>query len=657
MRLAACSLLLACTAVSPAAAEEAEDPWWGDVEVGYRSVTVDGNEDKYREDVNLPDGAIRLFHFDVGWRPPSGGALDEMTLEAQGLGGDPYESARFRARKIGRWDLKAFYRSSDFFYRDAGYFFREEGDLHSWDARRTFYGLDFRVRAADWLTLRAGADRKERDGSSTTSRDIQRDEFVLDRPVDQTASTYWLGADLRLAWVDVVLEQRLASWENRWVLTSGASDGLEPGGAALDSYVQTQSQEADTPVTKILVAGSPTDWLRFSAGYTRADTTLDYGVAGAWSGQDYDATPAGNPPENYATTLANGGRVDRKVDIVAADLSFRAPHGLEFTLEGSRRSYDQDGTIDWTEEQTGGKEDGTYRVAGNLRNELEVDALGVTGRWESGFGLSLSAGVGVEERRASFEIAGPEVTTERTYTRADLRYRLRDRFQVGIGFDRGSDDDPYTAASPTRIDRIRGEVTVRPGGGTRITARYRDETRENELTYPLGLPTADVPPATSYGGARFDLTAWGATFGWERGERVDLEVGYDRTELRSDADLVYVTGSTFFPAFNVFTTLDPTRYVSDQDAMHGRVRVLVGAGVSLLASASLMSNDGTFPVDWNVYGAEARWQHGSGVHVRLAFDRYHLDETNPYAGDPAAPNPDVNDYDADLWTLGLGYRF
>lgn len=657
MKIAACTLLVLIVALVPAAADEQGDTLVGGVEVGYRDASVDGNEDKYREDVNLSDGALRLFGFDLGWRPADSGALDELTLEAQGLGGEPYASARLRARKVGRWDLKARYRSSEFFYRDAGYFFREDGDLHTWDAKRTSYGLDLSVRAADWLTLRAGADRKDRDGDSTTSRYLQRDEFRLRRPADQTATTYWLGADLRLGWADLTIEQRLASYENRWVITTAANEEEAPGGAVIDDYRQVHTQDADTPVTRLLVAGRPTEWLRFSAGYTRADAELDYRVAGAWSGMDYDDTPAGDPPEDFETSLANAGKVERTVDVLTADVSLRPIEDFEFTIEGSRRTYDQDGTIDWVEDQVGGKDDGTYRVEGRLRNELEVDAFGVTGRWEAAEGLSLSAGVGLEKRKAAFEIAGPEVTTERTYYRGGLRYRRNDLFDLKIGLERGSDDDPYTPASPTEIERIRADITVKPGGGTRLAARFKDETRKNDLTYPLGLPTDDVPPATAFGGARFDVTSWGATFGWARGERVDLEIGYDRTEIQSDADLVYLTGYSLVPILDVFTTLDPTRYASDQDAIRGRVRVVVGKGVSLLGSASVVSNDGTFPIDWNVYGAEARWQHGSGLYTRLAFDRYHLDETNPYAGDPATPTPDVNDYEADLWTVALGYRF
>ena len=46
-----------------------------------------------------------------------------------------------------------------------------------------------------------------------------------------------------------------------------------------------------------------------------------------------------------------------------------------------------------------------------------------------------------------------------------------------------------------------------------------------------------------------------------------------------------------------------------------------------------------------------------GLYLRLAFETYDYDEDNPLAGDPASPTPDVNDYDADLWTFYVGYRF
>ena len=656
MKRRVCLLAIGVLGALGAGAAEDEKPLTGGVEVGYRDVGVEGNEDKYREDVNLPDDAFRLFGLDLAWRPREGGGLDELTLDARNLGDEPHSSAQLRARNVGRWDLTARYRKSDHFYRDTGYFFRDEGDLHSWDAERASYGLDFRVKAADWVTLGLGADRMERDGQSTTSRTLQRDVFVLARPVDQTATSYWVGADFHAGWADITVEQRLSSYENRFSMTAEAESGEDPGGATVDTYEQLQVQDADTPISRISFAGNPAEWLRFSAGYLRADADLDYRVDGDWAGLDYDDSPAGNAPEPYSTTLTNAGAVERTVDAWAADVSVRPGSRVELTLAGASRSYEQDGTIDWVEEQTGGKDEGPFTVQGALHDELRLDDLGLTVRWEVARSLALSAGVSYQERTAEFELAGPEVTTERTLYRGGVRYRPGEVVDVRVDYEQGSDDGPYTQVSPTDNDRLRAEIRLRPTKALQLGLRFKDETRENDLTYPLGLPTDDVPPVTEIGQARFDVTSWGVSCGWKRGERLDLTVGYDRTELDSDADIVYVTGLTFVPV-DIFTRFDHTGYVSRQDAFRGALRYAAGRAWSLAVTANLVRADGTFPLDWTQYGAEGRYRLESGLYVRLAYDYYELDETNPYAGNPGAPTPDVNDYRANLWTAGVGYRF
>lgn len=656
----ACSLLvLAALVPFPSRADEEGEgkPFTGGIEVGYRDATVDGNEDKYREDVNLSGNAIRLFGADLAWRPSGGHGVDELTFEAQGLGGEPYASARIRARKAGRYDLSASYRTSEYFYRDAGYFFRDGGDLHAWDARRALYGVDLKVKAAPWLTLRMGADRAGRDGRSTTSRDLQREEFVLDRPVDQTDTRYRLGADLRFGWADLTLEQHLTSSESRSLATSAANDGLETGGARLDAYRQLEERNADIPVSRLVLAGRPRERLAFSIGYTRSDAELDYRVDGAWQGLDYDDSPAGSPPEPFQTTLTNTGKVERTTDIVTADVTVGLAEGFDLTFEAGRRSYDQDGTIDSLESQVGGKDAGDFVVAGTLHNELQLDTYGLTARWEATPRFSVSAGAGFQKRTAEIQIAGPTVETKRDVYRAGIRWRPTRIWDVRLDVERGSDDDPYTIVSPTDIDRVRADIRIHPTEGLQLGLRFKDESRENDLTYPLGLPTDDTPPATDVSKAAFDVTAYGATIGWARKERLDLSLGWDRVEIDSDADIVYVTGSTFVPAFDVFTHKDRTAYTATQDGLFARVQVTIAKHVALGASATRVRNDGTFPLDWNRYGAEARYRHGSGFTARLAYDRYELDETNPYAGDPTSPTPDVNDYAADLWTVALGYRF
>ena len=71
----------------------------------------------------------------------------------------------------------------------------------------------------------------------------------------------------------------------------------------------------------------------------------------------------------------------------------------------------------------------------------------------------------------------------------------------------------------------------------------------------------------------------------------------------------------------------------------------------------MTDNTGSFPIQTDYYAVFGRYDHRSGLFVKALLETYDYSEDNPFAGDPAAPTPDVNDYDADLWTVSLGYRF
>ena len=95
----AATLTVVLPASAPVVAQQAG--WSGMVDVGYRDVSVSGNQDKYREDVNLPDG-LRLFDVELSSLQPDSGFMDEFLFSASGLGGDPYSRAGLRLRKAGR---------------------------------------------------------------------------------------------------------------------------------------------------------------------------------------------------------------------------------------------------------------------------------------------------------------------------------------------------------------------------------------------------------------------------------------------------------------------------------------------------------------------------------------------------------------------------
>ena len=113
---------------------------WGDYnltnsfEAGYRLADVNGNEGKYRSDVNYGNG-IRLFSssFSANSKDGHGKLFDEILLNTLGLGGDPYESVNLRIQKNRLYRYDMLWRTNDYYNPaltiDNGAHFRDTSHL------------------------------------------------------------------------------------------------------------------------------------------------------------------------------------------------------------------------------------------------------------------------------------------------------------------------------------------------------------------------------------------------------------------------------------------------------------------------------------------------------------------------------------------------
>ena len=85
-------------------------------ELGYRLSSVGGDEGKYRSDVNYGNG-IRLLsgRFAMTSQDGHGRFFDELLLNTQGLGNDPYEAANFRIQKNKWYRYDGLWRRNDYY--------------------------------------------------------------------------------------------------------------------------------------------------------------------------------------------------------------------------------------------------------------------------------------------------------------------------------------------------------------------------------------------------------------------------------------------------------------------------------------------------------------------------------------------------------------
>jgi hypothetical protein len=174
-----------------------------------------------------------------------------------GIGGDPFETIHFGLRKYGAYNLKLDRRRSEYFYADtilpaalASVTGSTGGDFHHFDFARVrdTAALDIQLSPATRLSL--GLERQTRTGDSTTSLDIERDEFELHRPLDETLDAFTFGVQHAWQRVTLIVEEQLRDFENSSELFL---PGASPGQNTTDP-AQLRSSRSISPTTTAAAA-------------------------------------------------------------------------------------------------------------------------------------------------------------------------------------------------------------------------------------------------------------------------------------------------------------------------------------------------------------------------------------------------------------------
>ncbi|HTA45255.1 MAG TPA: hypothetical protein VK789_22560 [Bryobacteraceae bacterium] len=165
-------------------------------ELGYRFATVGGNDGKYRADENYGDG-IRLLssNLTVNSKEGHGTLFDEIVLNTQGLGNDPYESATFRVQKNRIFDYNLLWRTNDYFNPGL----TVANGEHLMDTTYRWQDHDLTLFPQSWFRLRGGYSRTSQVGPAlTTEQEFNPtgDVFPLFRNLNQQFNEYRAGFDV-----------------------------------------------------------------------------------------------------------------------------------------------------------------------------------------------------------------------------------------------------------------------------------------------------------------------------------------------------------------------------------------------------------------------------------------------------------------------------
>jgi len=482
-RSAAARLLALGYALASAPASAQQSPassgaFTGSVSLGVRSVEIDGTETKYREDVNLDDGA-RVFGVQLSYVAPTGETpVDRVELDAANLGGDPFESIHLGVRKYGAYELKLDSRRSEYFYEDtilpaavASVSGSTGGDFHTFDFERVRSTAAVDIDVTPRTRVSLGLENQERAGDSTTTLTVERDEFELAKPLDESLNTASVG--IRHAWdkVTLIADEQVRDFENTSELfLPGASAGRNAADtAALLFFTFDQSYDFAIRSHSLRVLAAPTPRLDLQAGWHLDDLELD--LAG---NEQASGTSASGAP--FATSRSGPGTVGRDTETVDAALGFALTERVRL-VSAARRS-----TLEQTGELTIGANVGASAW------DIETDGYEIGAELALSSVVTIAAGWSSESRSTTYgwvfdaDTAGRDADTDRTGYFARLMLDLASGLELTASVEDNSIDDPFTLASPTSSTRYKATARWRWSSGLSLSANYRRTDVDNDIS-------------------------------------------------------------------------------------------------------------------------------------------------------------------------------
>jgi len=608
---------LPCVTIAPALAASGGDLFSGEFLVGYRSVDVNGSEPKYMQHYNLDDGA-RLLNLDLDMKPGEGGFADLVHFDLNNYGGDPFQTLDVTVKKYGKYDLSYSRRESTYFYEDvilpqdlADVRLSSGGDFHHFDFDRVQDTASLSLNLSQASKIYFNFDRITKKGDSTTTLDIQRDEFELDKPVDETKKDYTLGVEHAWSKVTAVYEYQRRDYENMYqIFLPGASEGENTGNAAmLDFYFLDQpydySSDAHTvrvnarPNNRLIMRGAAT-WRNLDANIHASESSGGIG----FNGQPFTTDPIGN------------GDLNQDLNLYDFDVTYLINDRLAFV--GGARSYSLD-------------QDGTFPFDGAINTGAwKIDTTGFDAGLE--FNLTptvvIAGGARQESRTIKHgdnEDGSPvdlhEEKTDHTGVFASASWRPRSGTFVEAEVESSDYDDPFTLNAPTDRTRFRLKGRSRFANGAYVSGTYLYHKYKN----------SDVD-------WKADQTEIQARAGYSR-EGLDASLGYTSIDTGRKVDQVIVAGSS--------TYLYPIDFQANADFVDARVLWTLSEQWRFGGEFRDYKNDGSFAVNQQDGRLFAETRVLEDFLVNLSVRSIYYEE----------PDTGYNNYDANIVELSVGYRW
>ncbi len=604
----------------------------GQISVGIRAVSQNGSESRYDKDIDL-DSGVRIL--DTHWvlSPAdrnADSAYDRIVIDVNGAYGDPYEYYAAQVYKAGKYRFDARTRKADFKWAVTG-------DHKIWDTTSWFTDVAASVNATPRLELYANFNHVSRNGDSIRPIDISRNEFEVDVPVDSRGQTWAVGGRYRRGGTSFYIQQEQYSFKNNVPRSTQNNAGLSPDEAEVFFFSEQEVQSIDAPATKGGFSSNlANNRVQLDGDLMYSKQRLAFAFDSYWQGLNFQR----NELEVIDGALGSG---DREVLHGNFFAGFAVDPAASLTVRYRHRSWDQNAFRMFDTAESFADGSSTLTVE-RLFTEYEITdsqfLVGAKGNVRLG---SIYGEVGFSNREQEFDNAGSGVETETQTLALRVGGTLRPSraFDLKVAYDYGDIDDPFTRISPSKVNKFRVRVNSRPTNGLIVGGHYTYRKVENTIS-EFDFEQSGFGVHTTYS------TATGSFF----------TVSYNRFDIDQQIPV------SFWLSFAA-----PTLTTAMQDLANNVFAVAADVTLSqsvpfaLYGSASVVSSDSdelgfttvTTPgavIALNYYdiivGVRYTFARGLFFDAQGRFIDYQDD--NVFVGG-------LDDYDAGIFTLALGFRF
>ncbi len=265
-----------------------------DLEVGYRFLSVTGNEEQYRSQINEREGfLLRSLHIGIDQKYAGFPLTDKFRVDATDLGAGGAGFLRLDAGLTGVYRLRFQYRNTQYFsalQQFANPLGAPVGQ-QTWDRTRNQFNADLEILPGKVVTPLIGYTSNTLSGPGYTTYHFSQDEFQLAQNLRSHDQEFRAGLAFNAGFVSGEVVQGWRKYHETEDLTlatfANAGNNTSPVlGKNVQANTLTRSSTTDVnvPVTSAFVRGFALPNLQISGFYVRANAVGDDATNEAASG-------------------------------------------------------------------------------------------------------------------------------------------------------------------------------------------------------------------------------------------------------------------------------------------------------------------------------------------------------------------------------------